>query len=101
MNYDYDKQLEYYPPLYLDLDIHRLDRDELRWINSHCSTMVIDELVEKIMKYNERLDYERKLLEHEQSLIKNKIKKTSWIPSPQAPKPKLMKKAPRIFKILS
>ena len=101
VHYDYEKQLEYYPPLHLDLDIHRINRDELRWINSNCSTMVIDELVEKIMKYNERLEHERQLLKMEQIQIKNEIKKTSWVPSPQAPKPKLMKKAPRILKILS
>ncbi len=72
--------------LVLDLDVSTLSRDELRWINKHCNTSVIDELVEKIMDHNERLEKRLEL----------KDKKTPWLPSPSAPKPKIMKKAPRI-----
>ena len=73
------------PNLILELDIHTLTRDELRWINHHCNTDIIDELVEKIMEYNEGLT---KKLE-----IKKEDK--SWLPSPSvmiAPRPKIMKK---------
>ena len=72
--------------LVLDLDVLKLSRDELRWINQYCNTSVIDELVEKIMEHNERLEKE----------IEFKNKNTPWLPSPSAPKPKIMKKAPRI-----
>jgi hypothetical protein len=76
------------PPstLILELDIFTLSRDDLRWINKYCITSVIDELVEQMMEYNERID--RKL--------EFKDKKTAWLPSPSAPRPKLMKKVPRI-----
>ena len=73
------------PHLRLELDIHKLTRDELRWINQYCNTDVIDELVEKIMEYNEGLT---KKLE-----IKKEDK--SWLPPPsdmKAPRPKIMKK---------
>tara|TARA_B100000575_G_C23134094_1_gene658427 strand:- start:2789 stop:3076 length:288 start_codon:yes stop_codon:yes gene_type:complete len=72
--------------LVLELDVLTLSRDELRWINQYCNTSVIDELVEKIMDHNERLEKRLEL----------KDKKTPWLPSPSAPKPKIMKKAPRI-----
>ena len=48
------------PNLTLELDIHKISRDELRWINRHCNTEIIDELVEKIMEYNEGLTKEFK-----------------------------------------
>lgn len=73
------------PNLTLELDIHALTRDELRWINRCCNTDIINELVEKIMEYNERLT------------TKLEIKKEdkSWLPPPsdmKAPRPKIMKK---------
>ena len=76
------------PNLTLELDIHTLSRDELRWINRCCNTDVIDELVEKIMEYNEGLTKKFK-----QSKIKKEDK--SWLPPPsdmKAPRPKIMKK---------
>ena len=74
--------------LILELDIHKLTRDELRWINRYCNTDVIDELVEKIMEYNEGLTKKFK-----ESKLKKEEK--SWIPPPsdmKAPRPKIMKK---------
>ena len=76
------------PNLTLELDIHKLTRDELRWINRYCNTDVIDELVEKIMEYNEGLTKKFK-----ESKLKKEDK--SWIPPPsdmKAPRPKIMKK---------
>ena len=73
------------PNLTLELDIHKISRDELRWINRCCNTDIIDELVEKIMEYNQGL------------ATKLEIKKEdkSWLPPPsdmKAPRPKIMKK---------
>tara|TARA_B100000963_G_scaffold203885_1_gene177572 strand:+ start:1061 stop:1345 length:285 start_codon:yes stop_codon:yes gene_type:complete len=76
------------PNLTLELDIHKLTKDELRWINRYCNTDVIDELVEKIMEYNEGLTKKFK-----ESKLKKEEK--SWIPPPsdmKAPRPKIMKK---------
>ena len=76
------------PNLTLELDIHKISRDELRWINRCCNTDIIDELVEKIMEYNEGLTKKLK-----QSKIKKEDK--SWLPPPsdmKAPRPKIMKK---------
>ena len=78
------------PNLTLELDIHKISRDELRWINRHCNTEIIDELVEKIMEYNEGLTKKFK-----QSKIKKEDK--SWLPPPsdmkeKAPRPMIMKK---------
>ena len=73
------------PNLTLELDIHRISRDELRWINRHCNTEIIDELDKKIMEYNEGLTQKLKL----------KKEDTSWLPPPsdmKAPRPKIMKK---------
>tara|TARA_B100001029_G_scaffold157438_1_gene143479 strand:+ start:233 stop:526 length:294 start_codon:yes stop_codon:yes gene_type:complete len=79
------------PNLTLELDIHKLTRDELRWINHYCNTDVIDELVEKIMEYNQGLS--RKSKEIKKSKLKKEDK--SWLPHPsdmKAPRPKIMKK---------
>ena len=74
--------------LTLELDIHKLSRDELRWINRCCNTDVIDGLVEKIMEYNEGLTKKFK-----ESNLKKEDK--SWLSPPsdmKAPRPKIMKK---------
>ena len=76
------------PNLTLELDIHKISRDELRWINRNCNSEIIDELVEKIMQYNEELTEKMK-----HSKLKREDK--SWLPSPSdmmAPRPKIMKK---------
>ncbi len=76
------------PNLTLELDIHKLTSDELRWINRCCNTDIIDELVEKIMEYNEGLTKKFK-----ESKLKKEDK--SWLPPPsdmKAPRPKIMKK---------
>ena len=76
------------PHLRLELDIHKLTRDELQWINRCCNTDVIDELVEKFMEYNEGLTKKFK-----ESKLKKEDK--SWLSPPsdmKAPRPKIMKK---------
>ena len=74
------------PNLTLELDIHTLSRDELRWINQYCNTEIIDELVEKIMEYNEGLTKKFK-----QSKMKKEDK--SWLPHPSdITRPKIMRK---------
>ena len=93
----HELRLLQYPPLVLDIDIHTLSRDQLRWMNRNCSTDVIDELVIKIMEHNEKLKDETIKLEKIQQ-----TQQTSWLPSPSlsaAPRPRIMKKAPRIFKL--
>lgn len=73
--------------LKLELDIHKLSRNDLKWIGRRCTTEVVNELIEKIIEYNKEQGYRKQ----------NIITKLHLPPLIQIdPPPKIMKKVSRL-----
>ena len=73
------------PNLTLELDVYKLTRDELSWIQMNCSTSIITEL-ETIINS-----------EHSKHILK-KQKQIQFVPIKEikAPRPKIMKKISKL-----